>query len=430
MKINCFYRIFLLNLLFVSLNSYAVGDTTSVEKNDSWKFKFSAEISPQVYYDTRQVLSAREDELLFYPLPVVMDSEGNDLNAQPSLNMLAITSRLGLKIQSPDVLGAKTTGFLEADFSGSTNSGINMFRLRHAYVNMEWRTSELLVGQYWTPLVLPEIMPGTRPLNMGVPFHPYSRYVQARFLQHIGDFELIGVAAFQLDNKSSGPDGMNTQYLRHSCIPELTLQLRYNTDRVFVGAAYNLLVLQPRAFVVDSLSNTYKTNTKFASHAFSVFGKYNFNKWAIKMQSVLGDNMDAHLLMGGYAESPLDYITHEYKYEPYGCLTAWVDFGRTAGKWRPGIFCGYAKNTGFKNAIDNDWNIYGRGIDIDFLWRVQPRIGFYPTDFLNVFAEIEYTVANYGENPDKHYHYNSSHSVANTRFVLSLVYFFNRYKVH
>ena len=408
--------------LFIGFNTVAQ-DSTANKNENKVKLSFYGDINPQIYADTRKVLEGREGEMLFYPLPEVLDVNDNDINAVPQLNMVAITSRLGLRIQTPDVLGAKVTGLMEGDFTGSTGSGINMLRLRHAYMDMRWTNSELLIGQYWTPFVVHEIMPGTRPLNMGAPFHPYSRVVQARYTQYLGAIEAVGVAAFQLDNKSSGLSGGSTDYIRNSCIPDLSAMLRYNSGRLFVGVGYNLLVLQPRTTFSYNYSD-YATNTTFASHSATLFGKYEFNNYSLRMQAIVSQNMDAHLLMGGYAESPFDDASLAYTYQPFGGYTAWLDFGKSTGKWCPGVFFGYAKNTGFEKPVDDSWRFFGRGLDIDFVWRVQPRIGWYVSPNIQFFAEVEYTVAGYGVNPDEYYRYESTNDVANTRFILAAVYKF------
>ena len=412
--------------LFTGFNAVAQ-DTAANKSEKKVKLNFYGDINPQIYVDTRKVLEGREGEMLFYPLPESLDANGNDINAVPQLNMLTITSRLGLRIQTPDMLGAKVTGLMEGDFTGATGSGINMLRLRHAYMDMRWANSELLIGQYWTPFVVHEIMPGTRPLNMGAPFHPYSRTVQARYTQYMGKIEAVAVAAFQLDNKSSGPNGGSAEYLRNSCIPDLTAMLRYNSGRFFLGLGYNFLLLKPRTSLIDDEGNAHITNTMFASHSATLFAKYDFDNWSLRMQAIAAQNMDAHLLMGGYAESPVMTTADGkfyYDYQPFGGYTAWVDFGKSTGTWRPGIFFGYAKNTGFENPIDDGWKLYGRGFDIDYVWRVQPRIGWYVSPNIQFFAEVEYTVAGYGDECDDYHHYTSTNDVANTRFILAAVYKF------
>ena len=297
--------------LFTGFNAVAQ-DTAANKSEKKVKLNFYGDINPQIYADTRKVVEGREGEMLFYPLPESLDANGNDINAVPQLNMLTITSRLGLRIQTPDMLGAKVTGLMEGDFTGATGSGINMLRLRHAYMDMRWTNSELLIGQYWTPFVVHEIMPGTRPLNMGAPFHPYSRVVQARYTQYFGAVETVGVAAFQLDNKSSGPIGGSAEYLRNSCVPDLTAMLRYNSGRFFFGVGYNFLLLKPRTSLIDNEENTHITNTMFASHSATMFAKYDFDNWSLRMQAIAAENMDAHLLLGGYAESQLQYNNSYY----------------------------------------------------------------------------------------------------------------------
>lgn len=406
-------RTFLLSILCASIGSLVAQETSD------WSYKFSGFVDPQVYFDTREVVGAREEQLLFYPAPKKLDTDGNDINAQPSLNMLAITTRVGCKIGAPDALNAKLFGYVEGDFTGSTNDGINMLRLRHAYINMRWDKSQLLLGQYWHPIVAHEVMPGTRPLNMGVPFHPYSRYVQTRYTYFLGELELSGTLAFQLDNKATGPEGSSTAYLRNSCIPELNAQLCYRTSDMLLGATFNYVVLKPRN-QVTTLSGTYKVDEKIGSAAFSVFGKFNISNYSLRFQGIVGNNLFEQLMMGGYTEL---VEGKKCTYENFGTTTIWADFGSTSGSWRPGIFVGYGVNNSFGNSIHSAANVYGRGINIAYLWRVQPRIGYYPTKHLNLFAEIEYTNACYGKivqyPMSTTYKYEKDYNIGNCRFILA-----------
>lgn len=416
-------------LIFATAALFATAQSSekdTIAPAKKWGYKLSGFVSPQLFYDSRQVVSGREDMMLFYPKPIENDVNGNDLNAGGNLNMLAISTRLALSFWGPDVLGAKTSAYIEGDFTGATDASINLLRLRHGYIDMKWRSTELLMGQYWHPMVIHEVMPGTRPLNMGAPFHPYARFVQARLSQHIGPMELLGAAAFQLDNKSAGPDGGSTKYLKASSIPELNFQLRYCGDRLFLGAAYHLLVIQPRLSATDSAGLKFKTGTKVPSHSLTVFGKYEFPHFSLRSQVVWGNNLSAISMMGGYIESPFDETTKSYSYQPFGCTTAWVDFGMSKGKWRPGIFAGYGKNNAFGARLENGSTVYGRGFEIESLWRVQPRIAFYPSEKLGFFFEVEYTRAYYGEEDllTGPLCYKPGYPVSNTRFILQAVYNF------
>lgn len=398
-------------------------DSTST-KSKPWGYKLSGFVSPQLFLDSRQVVSGREDMMLFYPKPIERDANGTDINAGGNLNMLAISTRLALSLYGPDVLGAKTSAYIEGDFTGATDASINLFRLRHGYIDMKWHSTELLMGQFWHPMVIHEVMPGTRPLNMGAPFHPYARFVQTRLSQLVGPMELLGVAAFQLDNKSAGPDGGSTKYLKATTIPELNFQLRYRGERLFLGAAYHLLVIQPRLSVTDSAGNVFKTGTKVPSHSLTMFGKYEFPHFSLRSQVVWGNNLSSISMMGGYIESPFDETTKGYSYTPFGCTTAWVDFGKSTGKWRYGIFMGYGVNNDFGKTLEAGSTVYGRGFEIESMWRVQPRIAFYPREKFGLFFEVEHTNVNYGAWDVAKNEYVPDHQVANTRFILSAIYNF------
>ena len=196
------------------------------------------------------MVGGREDMMLFYPKPVVLDSLGRDINDGWQADMLAITARLGLRVNGPEMLGAKSFAYVEGDFTGSTNATINNLRLRHAYFNLDWGHHRLLAGQYWHPMVVHEIMPMTNPLNMGAPFHPYSRQPQVRYEFRTGRLEAVAVAVWQLDNTSqgllNGERASSTQFARHSLVPELNAQLRYHSQRWLLGLALNVKTIQPR----------------------------------------------------------------------------------------------------------------------------------------------------------------------------------------
>ena len=408
-------------------------------QKEGFHYHFSGFVDPQLFFDTRQVVGARESELLFYPAPRELDAEGNDLNAVPNLNMLAITTRLGLKVDAPDVGRWATRAYVEGDFTGSTESGINMLRLRHAYVRFhrgEFEQEQLLLGQYWHPLVVPEIMPGTRPLNMGMPFHPYSRYVQARYVKGMRGLgstalQLAATAAFQLDNSSLGPEGRSTGYLRQTGLPEGNAEMKImwgygGKIESMVGLMANAELLRPRRSYTDAEGLSHRTGTTFPSFAFSLFGcNYFYGKWKISYQGIYGDNLFEQGMLGGYLET-FSPSGQGYGYEPFGCAAVWADFRRRTGKWRPGLFVGYTKNLFFGREFDPTAQAYGRGFDIDNVWRVQPQVAFCPFEHLHFCTEIEYTSATYGEklSEGSSARYHAAYAVGNTRVVLSAVLYF------
>lgn len=401
------------------------GLTGSAWAQSPFSLDFHGFVNPHYYADSRSVVGGREDMMLFYPKPVLLDSLGNDINDGWQANMLAITARLGLRITGPEMLGAKTSAYIEGDFTGSTNATINDLRLRHAYIEMKWAhqgsigrfdsvvsTHRLLVGQYWYPMVIHEIMPMTNPLNMGAPFHCYARQPQVRYEYSIPGLEFVAAASWQLDNMSqgllNGTPTSSTLFARHSLIPELNFQMRWNTDKVFFGVAANIKTIQP---VVQTVATTVQpTQEKHSSLTFSVFGKVNLGEVTIKAQTLLNNNLYEGCSLGGYLMRANNTI------EDWYFNTVWLDVERNTGHWRPGLFLGFAYN--FKEEEHPQHFpstppiVFGRGYDIKYLWRIQPRLTYTTSKGLSFTAEAEYTRAGYAE------------PVGNLRLSLSMVYAF------
>ena len=357
--------------------------------------------NPHYYADSRSVVGGREDMMLFFPKPVVKDSLGHDINDGWQANMLAITARLGLRVTGPDMLGATTTAYIEGDFTGATNDNINTLRLRHAYIDMDWGgRHRLLMGQYWYAMVVHEIMPMTNPLNMGSPFHCYARQPQVRYEYHLGGLEAVAVAQWQLDNKSqgllNGESATSTLFARHSLVPELTAQLRYRTEHLFVGAAVNAKTIQP--IVPDP------KGTLYTSLTYSVFGSYKLDGVTVKAQTLLNNSLYEGCSLGGYL------MLADSSFRDWHFNTVWVDVERNRGHWRPGLFLGYAKNMDYGNS--DFIHCFGRAHNMGYLWRVQPRLTYTTLTGLSFVGEVEYTCAGYEE------------PVANCRLSLSVVYAF------
>ena len=59
-------------------------------------------------------------------------------------------TRLNFLIKGPDGWGAKTLGFIEGEFRGTTGgSNYGTFALRHAYMKMQWANDTLTIGHTW-----------------------------------------------------------------------------------------------------------------------------------------------------------------------------------------------------------------------------------------------------------------------------------------
>ncbi|MCK7511616.1 MAG: hypothetical protein MZV70_51265 [Desulfobacterales bacterium] len=115
---------------------------------------------------------------------------------------------------------------MKLSFLALVETDLNGFRLRHAYVKMEWQKASLLAGQYWHPMFPAENFPGTVSFNTGAPFIPFSRNPQVRLVYMPGKISFTLVAYSQRDFTSSGPDGNSSKYIRNSGTPGMHLQVK------------------------------------------------------------------------------------------------------------------------------------------------------------------------------------------------------------
>jgi hypothetical protein len=389
------------------------------EEANNFGIHFKGFIKSDYWYDSRQVLSSREDIFLFYPLNKASDAIGNDLNARPSFNFSAVTSRLTGVISGPDAFGAKTSGVLEADFSGVTNTDINGFRLRHAYGKLRWEKTELLFGQYWHPMFVTEVFPNVISLNTGAPFQPFIRNPQIAITRFFNKYSLNFTLLSQRDNSSMGPGpnpvNYSPDYIRNSMIPNAHLQLMYKTDEHVWGLAADYKVLQPK-FVND---RNEKTSETLGSVSFMAYYKYVRNSFLFSTKSIYGQNLTEHLMMGGYAQSTYDSLTGKETYTPTNHANIWclLAYGKNI---RYSLFTGFSKNLGTSHP--NTGLYYARGHDIDYLYRLAPSVTF-TSNKVQICTELEYTAAAYGT-PDSKGRVKDAVETGNFRLLLTFFYFF------
>ncbi|MFO7614759.1 MAG: hypothetical protein R6W71_08990 [Bacteroidales bacterium] len=404
-------------LFILTLTSYS-------QEEPKFGIKFSGFVKTDILWDSRQTVDIREGHFLLYPKPVLPDAEGNDINARASFNFLSIQTRLKGDIFGPDALGAKTSGTIEGEFFGMADGNINGFRLRHAFVKLNWTSTELLVGQTWHPMFITSSYPEVVSFNTGTPFLVFSRNPQIRVTQDIKGLRLIFTALSQIDFKSNGPDGPSTKYLRNSAIPSLNLNLEYSRKNVeekkefLAGIAGNFKRLIPE-LVTDS---GYKTGEGINSFAGMAYVKVGMPKAVFKLAGLYGQNMFDYTMIGGYAAE--QYIENEkgfVTYRNFTTLSVWTEIMTTGKKMQGGLFLGWSKNMGAGDIIMKPY--YSRGSDIACLYRISPRFVYNAGKF-RIAPEIEYTVASYGTTNFLDGQVTDPEPVGNLRFLLGVFYFF------
>ena len=406
--------------------NFQFSNFNSAKAQSPFSLEWHGFVNPHYYADSRSVVGGREDMMLFYPKPIFRDSLGRDINDGWQANMLAITARLNLRITGPDMLGARISAYVEGDFTGSTNATINNLRLRHAYIQMDWLKRygveippslhhTLIVGQYWYPMVIHEIMPMTNPLNVGAPFHCYARQPQVRYEYIAHGFNVVAATCWQLDNMSqgllNGAPASSTLFARHSLVPELNLQLRYLTKHFFFGAAVNMKTIQP--MVQTQYTAVQPSTDLYSSFSWSLFGKVNLGPITIKAQTLLNNSLYEGCSLGGYIIYT-SVMGDDMMFRDWTFNTVWLAVERNHGHWRPGLFMGYAQkqDEGPVLAIYSTTAVLGRGHDLEYLWRIQPRLTYKTLTGLDFTGEVEYTRAGYAD------------PVGNLRLSLSMVYSF------
>ncbi|MDD3877435.1 MAG: hypothetical protein PHT69_12505 [Bacteroidales bacterium] len=395
---------------------------SQTDEERTFGITFSGFVKNDVFFDTRQTIASREGHFLLFPANIKLDENGKDINAQQNFNMLAIQSRLTGNIKGPDAFGAKTSGVIEGAFFGHTDADINGFRLRHAFVKLNWNKTELLAGQYWHPLFIPQAFPEVISFNTGVPFQPFSRNPQIRLTHKIGPISIAATAFAQRDFSSTGPLGVSNVYMRNAVIPNTNLCVSFapgNKGHLFgVGADYK--IIKPELVTAKN----FKNDNTLESLSVTAFSKIKIKNTTWKLQALVAQNAFDLLLMGGYGikNTNFDTLTGIGEYTNFTTGSVWTELYTTIGKFTAGVFGGFSKNFGTDYNMLPGSTAYARGSNIDYVYRVSPRI-VAKHNKTAIALEVEYTVAAYGQ-ANSLGQISNAKEVANLRALLAFIYQF------
>jgi hypothetical protein len=409
----------------VLLSTFAV--KAQEKKESSFGVKLSGFVKNDFFWDSRQTVAAREGHFLLWPAPVSPDENGKDINKKANFNFLAVQSRFTAKISGPDALGAKTSGLIEGDFFAQANANINLLRLRHAFVKLNWEHTELMAGQFWNPLFVTSCFPGTVSFNTGTPLQSFARNPQIRITYKTGGVSFLAAAVGQRDYSSVGPAGASSSYLRNSAVPEMQLQIHYGTSNedgsnILAGAAAAYKTIVPRLSSTPADGITYAVDEKVSGFTAMAFTKLTTSPITAKLQVRYGENIADLLAVSGFAATELvDATTGELAYAPLKSMTFWAEV-HSNGNPQVGIFGGLTSNNGISEPILATEPVYGRATTIRRLYRIAPRI-IYNAGKVRLAAELEYTSAAYGDNYDEYY-IPADVTLANNMRVLMAIYYF------
>lgn len=375
------------NIFFVLIFLSVLGSLFA-QNDKKIDVKFHGFVKVDYFLDSRQTIAARAGHFLLFPKAAAFDIYGEDINATPMFNILAIQTRVKSAITGPEILGAKSSALIEAAFFGHTNADINGLRLRHAFLKLNWENTEILMGQYWHPMFVTSSYPGVYSFNTGAPFQPFSRNPQLR-ITFGKNVKLIGTFYSQRDFNSKGPNGTSCEYMRNSGMPSMNAQVQFNAGSIFGGAGVDLKILRP------TLSyEGIKTIENLEALSFIAFLKYTNNHFTWKVEGTYGENMTDLLMIGGMADYTFDTANPSFAgFTNFTSMAFWTDLVYSLEKVEFGIFGGYAENLGLDQLLFE--NYYSLDANIASMWRGSIR-GAWKKGPAKIGLEFEVTDAQYG----------------------------------
>lgn len=384
------------------------------ESNAQWGAKFYGFVETNTYFDTRQNVSSREGINLLYPTNENIQY-GEDINDGINFNILSLRTRAGANISVPDFLGAKSSAKIEADFVGSTSGSIGSLALRLAYLKLDWGMSEILAGQDWNPMYETDAAPKVLSYNTGRPFLAYSRSPQVRYTLKTSGLKFHLTAMSESSFLSQGPNGESSEYIRNAGLPILNFGTNYRDESLYFAANINYKQLKPRLMT----SQLVKEDNTISGISANALARVNTNDFYFTISGLYGQSAYDLVLLGGYGVSSVSQIDSKWEYSSIDVASAWFDCAY-GNNLKVGLFGGYTQNLGSEKEIIGSY--YTRGADIDYVYRLSPRIS-YRMDNTQIGAEIEYTTAAYGT-PNKFMKVENSKEISNVRVLLSANVFF------
>ncbi len=383
-------------------------------------YKLYGFVRNEWYYNSRLNVEALDGLLNIFPKPKDTNIlTGEDTNATPNSQMLAISSRLGIDFTGTPILGAKSSAKIECDFAGISTS-YYLIRIRQAYLKLNWEKSELLVGQTWHPMYN-NCQPITPALSVGTPFQPFNRSPQIRFKQNLNkEISFLTSASYQMQYLSQGPLGASASYMKNGLLPSLHIALDYQSSDFGAGIG-----VDGKSLLIN--------HERLNSAAAVVYARYSKNKFQVRAKSVYGQNLSEYLMIGGYGVKgtrKIGELNYVNTYTNFNTLTSWLSLAYGT-KIQVGIYGGISKNLGSEEeliATLGNFTAYGYGfyqgsqMQLDQLYRISPHITYNLSNF-KLALEYELTNAKYGkllknglvENP---------YNVDNHRFMASISYIF------
>ena len=350
-------------------------------------------------FDSRQVVAAREGNFIDLASP---NATGNNV---ANFNGWGIESRLGVKIAGPEFFGMKSEALIEGHFFGN-NGQTNNFGLRHAYVKLSSDRVEWLVGQFWHPMFVTNVSPGTYNFNAGSPFQPFNRSPQIRFSTK-GNARLTLAAVTERDFTSLVLNGKGNA--AKSGLPAFHAQFQFGRDDKFVGG-FGVNYKTTKAAWRNALNQDERKNV--GAFNFLAYAKAQFTEnFAWQIYGNYGENSTELLELGGVGVT-YNLVDKKYKLQNSRNLALWTEFfGNFSPSFEWGLFGGFSQDFGYNrsngyyftgqmsNAYAQQLNtlelaanstLGPNGVVPINTWRISPRFGW-KSGNTKLAVEFDYT---------------------------------------
>ncbi len=340
-------------------------------------------------YDSRSCVQSNEGLFNMLPNDIKPGTNGEDLNAIPSVRFLSMTTRFGLNVTGPEIWGAKSTAKIESDFCGASSGTAFNLRIRQAYTKLAWEHSDLLVGQAWHPMA-GDLMPEVFSLATGAPFNPFNRSPQVRYnYTPVKGLSFTAAALYQYQYGSVGLDGKTSNtYSRYALVPELFVGVTAKGKHLTGMLGANASTIAPRVTANDML-----VDERLVSYSFMASGSLKVDDLSVRAKAVYGQNTSHMQQPTGFGiVETFDNGVNNYENMQLG--SAWITmmYGK---KLRYGFFAGWMKNYG---SAGEDFTslVVRNNTGLDQAYRFSPIVT-YKVENMQIGLEYEHTAAAYGE---------------------------------
>lgn len=343
MHISTKFRLDLISMLFflvTSLHAIAPDIENFLRRQSPFTFKISGFARSDVFMDTRQALSFRENIMLFAPRePCIL--HGGDVNSVGTFNITPLRSFLRLDAHDAISNGKKIQATIQLDFLGANEDTLSAVRVWYAYFEIKGRRDKVVIGQLRHPLRLLQVYPRALTFNVA----EILAVPQIRWVHHFTErTHLLAAIHSEFLECSWGQitPGINVdspQFLQNSMKPAFAVRLQYEHEKYIVGAGYDVRSIVPRLVTLTG----YSTSQEIAASWITAFAGFTSRNFLLRWQSLVGQNTTPANLLGGAALSSCFSPSNQCTYTNLWAATHWLDFEVTRHPVvHPGFFLGYS----------------------------------------------------------------------------------------